>query len=233
MSSCLRKHELRLKSADLVQQLIADTVARLDVLSGQRTLHADLGSAMRPKPVVSLLVDLQVCKRHSRPYVSDNNPYSDSQFKTMKYWPDFPKRFGCIENARAHCQTFFSWYNDQHCHSDIVHMTPGSVHYGQAGAMRAVRQAALDDAFRATPNRFKGIRPCLAPMPTAVWINPSAPTPQMLSNSTLLCKFMTPGVAKSLTHSGRVDAQLQDIANDSALVKSFFRHPSVSYITDF
>src|SRR5450830_1900206 len=104
------------ESADLAQQLIADTVARHDVLPGQLTLHADRGAAMRSKPVASLLVDLEVTKSHSRPYVSDDNPYSESQFKTMKYRPDFPERFGCIEDARAHCQTFFSWYNDQHCH---------------------------------------------------------------------------------------------------------------------
>ena len=169
------------ESADLAQQLIADTVARHDVLPGQLTLHADRGAAMRSKPVASLLVDLEVSKSHSRPYVSDDNPYSESQFKTMKYRPNFPERFGCIEDARAHCQTFFSWYNDQHCHSGIGHMTPNSVHYGHASAMRAVRQATLDAAFRATPNRFKGVNPCLAPMPTAVWINP--PTSEVQTNT--------------------------------------------------
>ncbi len=169
------------ESAELAQQLIADTVARHDVLPGQLTLHADRGAAMRSKPVASLLVDLEVSKSHSRPYVSDDNPYSESQFKTMKYRPDFPERFGCIEDARTHCQTFFSWYNDQHCHSGIGHMTPHSVHYGHAGAMRGVRQATLDAAFLATPNRFKGIKPCLAPMPTAVWINP--PTPEVQTNT--------------------------------------------------
>ena len=160
------------ESAELAQQLIADTVARHDVLPGQLTLHADRGAAMRSKPVASLLVDLQVIKSHSRPYVSDDNPYSESQFKTLKYRPDFPQRFGCIEDARAHCQAFFAWYNHQHCHSGIGHMTPHSVHYGHAHAMRAARQATMDAAFQATPNRFKGISPCLAPMPTAAWINP-------------------------------------------------------------
>ena len=116
----------------MAQQLIADTVARHDVLPGQLTLHADRGAAMRSKPVASLLVDLEVSKSHSRPYVSDDNSYSESQFKTMKYRPDFPERFGCIEDARTCCQTFFSWYNDQHCHSGIGLMTPNSVHYGHA-----------------------------------------------------------------------------------------------------
>ena len=169
------------ESAELAQQLIADTVARHDVLPGQLTLHADRGAAMRSKPVASLLVDLEVSKSHSRPYVSDDNPYSESQFKTMKYRPDFPERFGCIEDARAHCQTFFSWYNEQHCHSGIGHMTPNSVHFGHAHAMRAARQATMDAAFLVTPNRFKGISPCLAPLPTAVWINP--PTPEVQTNS--------------------------------------------------
>ena len=157
---------------ELAQQLIADTVARQDVLPGTLTLHADRGSSMRSKPVASLLVDLDVAKSHSRPYTSDDNPYSESQFKTMKYRPDFPQRFGSIEDARSHCQTFFAWYNAQHCHSGIGHMTPHSVHYGQAQAMREIRQATLNVAFDAKPHRFKGVRPCLKPMPTAAWINP-------------------------------------------------------------
>ncbi len=106
---------------------------------------------MRSKPVAALLVDLDVAKSHSRPHVSDDNPYSEAQFKTMKYRPDFPARFGCIEDARAHCQAFFAWYNDQHRHSGIGYMTPHSVHYGTAEALRVIRQAALDAAFLANP----------------------------------------------------------------------------------
>ena len=160
------------ENAELAQQLIADTVSRHDVRAGALTLHADRGAAMRSKPVASLLVDLDVAKSHSRPHVSDDNPYSESQFKTMKYRPDFPQRFGCIEDARAHCQVFFTWYNDQHCHSGIGHMTPHSVHYGLATALRVTRQDTLDAAFRANPNRFKNKNPMLSPMPTAAWINP-------------------------------------------------------------
>ena len=160
------------ESADLAQQLIADTVARHGVEPGVLTLHADRGAAMRSKPVACLLVDLDVAKSHSRPHVSDDNPYSESQFKTMKYRPDFPERFGSIEDARAHCQTFFPWYNAVHCHSGIGYMTPRSVHYGQAQAIRATRQATLDAAFVANPNRFKNNRPQLPDMPIAVWINP-------------------------------------------------------------
>ena len=160
------------ESAELARQLIAQTVARHDVAPGTLTLHADRGASMRSKPLASLLADLDVAKSHSRPHVSDDNPYSESQFKTMKYRPDFPQRFGCFEDARLHCQTFFPWYNDQHCHSGIGYMTPHSVHYGLAAGMRQTRQATLDAAFLVNPMRFKHKPPKLADMPTAVWINP-------------------------------------------------------------
>lgn len=159
------------ESAELAQQLIAETVSRHDVQPGMLTLHADRGAAMRSKPVANLLVDLDVAKSHSRPHVSDDNPYSESQFKTMKYRPEFPERFGCIGDARDHCQRFFTWYNDHHCHSGIGHMTPHSVHFGLADDMRIIRQATLDSAFLANPHRFKK-PPQLPPMPTAAWINP-------------------------------------------------------------
>ena len=157
---------------DLAQQLIAEAVARHDIEPGKLTLHADRGAAMRSKPVAALLVDLDIAKSHSRPYVSDDNPYSESQFKTMKYRPEFPARFGCIEDARAHCKAFFAWYNNEHRHSGIGYMTPHSVHYGHAQALREVRQAALDAAFLTTPKRFKGRRPQPPVLPTAAWINP-------------------------------------------------------------
>ena len=160
------------ESADLAEQLIADSVSRHDVQRGMLTLHADRGAAMRSKPVAALLVELDIAKSHSRPHVSDDNPYSESQFKTMKYRPDFPARFGCIEDARAHCQAFFAWYNNEHRHSGIGYMTPQAVHYGQATALRDARQLALDAAFLATPTRFKGRRPRPHALPTAVWINP-------------------------------------------------------------
>lgn len=160
------------ESAELAEQLIAQTVARHDVLPGALTLHADRGASMRSKPVAALLVDLDIAKSHSRPHVSDDNPYSESQFKTMKYRPDFPARFGCIEDARAHCQVFFPWYNTMHRHSGIGYMTPYSVHFGQARAMLITRQATLDAAFLAHPNRFKNKNPQPHALPTAAWINP-------------------------------------------------------------
>jgi putative transposase len=118
--------------SELAEQLIADTVARHGIARGTLTLHADRGTSMRSKPVAMLLVDLDVARSHSRPHVSDDNPYSEAQFKTMKYRPDFPARFGSIEDARAHCQAFFDWYGTMHRHSGIGYMTPHSVHYGQA-----------------------------------------------------------------------------------------------------
>ncbi|MDP2066762.1 MAG: integrase core domain-containing protein, partial [Burkholderiaceae bacterium] len=160
------------ESAELAEQLIADTVARHTVLPGVLTLHADRGASMRSKPVAALLVDLDITKSHSRPHVSDDNPYSESQFKTMKYRPDFPPRFGSIEDARAHCQTFFPWYNTVHRHSGIGYMTPHSVHHGHADAMLVTRQATLDAAFLVHPNRFKNKNPQPHPLPTAAWINP-------------------------------------------------------------
>jgi putative transposase len=162
------------ESAELAEQLIAETVARHDIEPGTLTLHADRGTSMRSKPVAALLVDLDIVKSHSRPYVSDDNPFSEAQFKTLKYRPDFPARFGCLEDARAHCQAFFAWYNTAHRHSGIAYMTPHSVHYGHADAMLVTRQTALDAAFRSHPNRFKGRHPRPQQLPEAVWINPPA-----------------------------------------------------------
>jgi transposase InsO family protein len=160
------------ESQHLAEQLIGETVARHDVVPGTLTLHADRGSSMRSKLVADLLLDLAVIKSHSRPYVSDDNPYSESQFKTMKYRPDFPARFGSVEDARAFCQAFFHWYNNEHRHSGIAYMTPHSVHYGLADAMLVVRQATLDAAFQRHPNRFKSQNPRPLQLPDAVWINP-------------------------------------------------------------
>jgi putative transposase len=168
------------ESAFLAEQLIAETVAKHHIAPGTLTLHADRGSSMRSKPVAALLVDLEVAKTHSRPYVSDDNPYSEAQFKTLKYRPDFPARFGCIEDARAHSQHFFAWYNGCHRHSGIGFMTPESVHYGHANALFQQRAQTLDLAFLANPKRFKGNAPQPPRLPTAAWINPpkkeTAPT---------------------------------------------------------
>lgn len=160
------------ESAELAEQLIGDTIHKQNIAPGTLTLHADRGSSMRSKPVAALLVDLDVTKSHSRPHVSDDNPYSEAQFKTLKYRPDFPERFGSIEDARAHCQQFFTWYNTVHRHSGIAFMTPESVHYGRATALTQQRAATLDIAFAANPNRFKHVAPSPPAVPTAAWINP-------------------------------------------------------------
>ncbi len=175
------------ESATLAKHLIEQTVSRQHVVPGALTLHADRGTSMRSKPVASLLVDLDIAKSHSRPYVSDDNPYSESQFKSMKYRPNFPARFGCIEDARAYCKTFFAWYNTEHRHSGIAYMTPHSVHCGHAQAMFLVRQEALDGAFAKHPNRFKGKRPTPCELPTAAWINPPPPETKLQNADTNPC----------------------------------------------
>jgi putative transposase len=160
------------ESADLAEQLIADTLEKENIAPGTLTLHADRGTSMRSKPVAALLIDLDVAKTHSRPHVSDDNPYSEAQFKTLKYRPDFPDRFGSIEDARAHCQKFFNWYNHEHRHSGIGFMAPAAVHDGTAAARTEQRTITLDAAFAAHPIRFKGVVPKPPVLPTAAWINP-------------------------------------------------------------
>src|SRR5664279_677875 len=129
------------ESAELAEQLIAETLEKENIAPGTLTLHADRGSSMRSKPVAALLIDLEVAKTHSRPHVSDDNPYSEAQFKTLKYRPDFPDRFGSIEDARAHCQQFFPWYNNEHRHGGIGLMAPAAVHHGTAAAMTKKRES--------------------------------------------------------------------------------------------
>jgi transposase InsO family protein len=168
------------ETAELAKQLIAETVEKQNVDPGTLTLHADRGTSMRSKPVAALLVDLDVTKTHSRPHISDDNPYSEAQFKTLKYRPDFPDRFGSIEDARAHCQEFFNWYNTVHRHSGIGYMTPHAVHHDEADALNLQRAETLNAAFLAHPRRFRGITPKPPALPTAAWINP----PKMTSSHT-------------------------------------------------
>ena len=165
------------ESAELAQQLIAQTVEKEQITPGTLTLHADRGTSMRSKPVAALLIDLEVAKTHSRPHVSDDNPYSEAQFKTLKYRPDFPDRFGSIQDARAHCQRFFQWYNHEHRHGGIGLMPPAAVHHGTATALTAQRALTLQAAFAAHPTRFKGRTPRPPALPTAAWINPPKSSP--------------------------------------------------------
>ncbi len=162
------------ESATLARKLISDTLDRQGIQPGDLTIHADRGSSMRSKPVEFLLADLGVTKSHSRPHVSNDNPFSESQFKTLKYRPDFPDRFGSLEDARNHCVAFFDWYATEHRHSGIAFLTPEDVHYGRAPARLAARGAVLDAAYAAHPERFVRRAPRPAPLPMAVWINPPA-----------------------------------------------------------
>jgi putative transposase len=159
------------ESAELARKRIEETCEKQNIQPGQLGLHADRRSAMRSKPVALLLADLNVTKTHSRPYTSNDNPYSESQFRTMKYRPEFPDHFGCIQDSRAFCQTFFPWYNDAHRHSGIGMMSPAMVHYGLAAAVRENRQAALDVAYAAPPERFVQRPPTPPQLPKEVWIN--------------------------------------------------------------
>jgi putative transposase len=162
------------ESAELARDFLEDAVLVQDIDKGTLTIHADRGSSMRSKPVSQLLIDLGVARSHSRPHVSNDNPYSEAAFKTLKYCPTFPDRFGSIEDARAFCAQFFEHYNHVHRHSGIGLHTPASLHYGMAAEIRSQRQATLSAAFAANPIRFRH-RPPTAPMiPEVAWINPPA-----------------------------------------------------------
>jgi putative transposase len=160
------------ESAALFKPLFEDAAAKHDVAPGQLTLHADRGPSMKAKATALLLADLGVTTSHSRPYISNDNPFSESCFKTLKYQPQFPKRFGCIQDAKTFCRALFDWYNQDHHHLGIGLMTPDQVHYGQADDIHAARQKILDQAFHANPNRFVNKAPQPPTKPTAVWINP-------------------------------------------------------------
>jgi putative transposase len=160
------------EDADLAKGFLHECFERHGIQPGQTTLHADRGSAMTSHPVGFLLADLGIKRSHSRPHVSDDNPFSEAQFKTLKYHPGFPERFGSIEDARSFCRRFFHWYNHQHRHSGIGLMTPASVHDGMAVTISAARQTVLDQAFEAHPERFPKGRPTPPRLPGPAWINP-------------------------------------------------------------
>jgi len=160
------------ETAALAEQLISEACAKEAIDPKQLTIHSDRGPSMTSKTVAQLLADLEVTRSLSRPHVSNDNPYSESQFKTMKYRPTFPKRFGSAEDARAFCRVFFPWYNSEHRHSGIAYLTPVDVHHGRAPNILAARQATLDAAYAAHPERFAGKPPAVAKLPQKVWINP-------------------------------------------------------------
>lgn len=160
------------ESAELAEQLIGETCIKQNIQKGQLTIHADRGSSMKSKPVAFLMADMGITKTHSRPYTSDDNPFSEAQFKTLKYRPDFPDRFGCIEDARMFCRTFFAWYNNEHKHTGISLLPPAVVHHGRAETVITARQAVLARAYELHPERFVAKVPKHKLLPEAVWINP-------------------------------------------------------------
>lgn len=160
------------ESASLAEDLIATTCARQGIQPNQLTIHADRGSSMTSKSVALLMADLGVTKTHSRPHVSNDNPFSESQFKTLKYRPDYPQRFGCQLDARMWAGEFFRWYNYEHHHTALGLLTPADVHFGRSQSILDQRQQVLLAAYQRNPERFVNGLSILSPLPTAVWINP-------------------------------------------------------------
>ncbi len=159
------------EKTDLAKRLIQETCQKQQIMPDQLGLHADRGPSMKSKGVAHLLVDLGVTKTHSRPHVSNDNPYSEAQFKTLKYCPQFPNHFGSIEDARVFCQDFFGYYNKEHRHSGIGLVTPEQLHYGFAQDVYDQRCFTLKNAFEKNPERFKGKKPQPPALPEAAWIN--------------------------------------------------------------
>ena len=164
-----------MESSVLAKQLITETARKQGIQPDQLTLHADNGSPMKGKPLRQLLVDLSITRSHSRPHTSDDNPFSEAQFKTMKYRPDYPERFASIGAARQWARPFFEWYNHEHYHSGLNLLTPASVHYGTALAVQQHRQHVMLTAYQAHPERFRQGIPLVKGAPPAVWINPPQP----------------------------------------------------------
>lgn len=184
------------ESAELAEQLIAETCAKQGIKPDQLTIHADRGSAMTSKSVALLLSDLGVTKTHSRPHVSNDNPYSEAQFKTLKYRPNYPGRFGSIIDARSWGRAFLDWYNNQHHHNGIALLTPADVHSGRAAEKLQERQAIMQQAYAAHPERFVRGAPVVPALPGEVWINPPKGDNQSSTN-VLETSDLKPACAKA------------------------------------
>ena len=165
------------ESAELAKRLIRETLVKQNVEAHRLTIHSDRGPSMKSHGVAQLLATLGVTKSHSRPHVSNDNPFSESQFKTLKYRPEFPDRFGSQQHARDFCGGFFPWYNDEHYHGGLGLLTPAMVHYGQAETVLAARGQVLDTAYTAHPERFVKGPPSPGSLPSEVWINPPTTNP--------------------------------------------------------
>lgn len=191
------------ESAALAKRLISETCKKQGITADQLTVHADRGPSMRSKPVALLLADLGVTKSHSRPHVSNDNPYSEAQFKTMKYCPQFPDRFGSIQDSRCFCAGFFDYYNTEHRHSGIGLMTPETVHYGLAEQLTAARQETLLQAYIERPERFVRKPPKPPVLPHEAWINPPPPKPTPEDRSEP--PIVTPGNTEGPSDFGDLD----------------------------
>jgi putative transposase len=212
------------ESSVLAKRLIAETCEKQNVQPGQLTIHADRGSSMKSKPVALLLTDLGITKTHSRPHVSDDNPYSESQFKTLKYRPGFPDRFGSIQDARSFCQDFFPWYNGEHRHSGIGLLTPEMVHFGQAQAVIDQRRIVLASAFGAHPERFVRGLPVPPSLPEAAWINkPKVETNQaVLDQTTLIAGVAGHGSGEDRRSWGILECDLSNRAGKTDVIDTKF-----------
>ncbi len=165
------------ETAELAEHLLAESIRKQGIAANQLTIHSDRGTSMASKSVALLLADLGVTKSHSRPHCSNDNPYSESHFKTLKYRPEFPGRFGSIEDGRAFCQRFFPWYNHEHRHSGLGFHTPADVHFGRAEGVQLERARVLQAAYAAHPERFVRQLPLPSPLPGLAWINRPAEVP--------------------------------------------------------
>ena len=182
------------ESAELARRLLAESAARQDIEPGQLTVHSDRGGPMKSQPVACLLATLGITKTHSRPHVSNDNPFSEAHFKTVKYHPHFPSHFGSLEDALAFCRHFFPWYNHEHRHSALAWLTPASVHAGQGAEILLRRHQVLTAAYHAHSERFVRGAPRLQDLPNAVWINPPEKTTRQDALQATISPGPIPGV---------------------------------------
>jgi putative transposase len=187
------------ESASLAARLVSESCAKQNIREGELTIHADRGTAMTSKTLAEKLIDLGVNKTHSRPRVSNDNPFSEAQFKTLKYWPGFPDRFDSPQHAREVSRTFFPWYNHEHHHSALSFLTPAVVHHGQADQLLAERHRVRMAAYLERPERFVNGPPRLERLPEAVWINPPEKTRHQIAPGSTLRTENDPEVVPILT----------------------------------
>ena len=213
------------EQAELATKLIGETVTKQSVCEDELIIHSDRGPSMTSHSVTQLLISLGVTRSHSRPNVSNDNPFSESHFKTMKYRPEFPARFGCHEDGLSFCRHFFGWYNNDHYHSGIGLLTPASLHYGQASDVVDSRSRTLQSAYAARPERFVRGIPTPPELPTAVWINP--PLKHELDQQKRPPEINCPRKPQeaSLTHprsdyplASCVPAELASVSSDSSTI---------------